>query len=157
MGGYAAGFGALEAGIATVLAAGEKDKHREEVKAIANTPGLDFGDIVKQALEGYGLNYKAANQLAQHLNQDNQLNLNAQLDLAMPGAREAQAKNLSAISRLFDDSAFADDTMRDAAAFGLQRGGTGYAGSGADGRRSRLSRRRRPGQYCHPGKSCFLA
>lgn len=130
-GGYMAGAGALESGLATIFASFEEDKRLKELEKIANTPGLDFSGITGEALRGYEQNLPAATKLAGEVGYANQAQLNAQQEQALPGVGAARAADLSAVSKLFDDKAWMSDTMRDAAAMGIGRGGTGFAGSQA--------------------------
>lgn len=108
---------------------GEADTRRENMQKLANTPGLDFTDLTRQALTGYGQNYDAAAALASKLSTSNQANLSAQEEQALPGIGAARGKALSSISSLFQtDPQFFADQQRLGAGLNLSQG---LFGSGA--------------------------
>lgn len=128
-GGYGAALGGLLAIAGTAIIGSEADAKKKKAMELANTPGLDFTDLTRQALTGYNANFGEASALADKLSTTDQLRLNKQLELAQPGITAARAKELASITSLFDtDPQFFQDQMRLGAGLNLEQG---LFGSGA--------------------------
>lgn len=122
------GAGAMAYG--TSEKASAANKARKEMKDIANTPGIDFTMLARDAMSGYNANYGGAYDLASRLSKDQQAILSAQEEQALPGIGVARGEALGKIRGLFaDDSTWLKGLQRRGAALGIGRGGTGYGGS----------------------------
>lgn len=98
MGAYAAGAGALEAGIGTIFAAGEARKTRNMLKDLANTPGLDIDAEIAAAQAGYQKALPGATEIAGGVNAANSAQMRALLAAGIPGYENLQALDLANIS-----------------------------------------------------------
>lgn len=115
--------------IGTALGASQADKARREVQNVANTPGIDFTMLARDAISGYNANYGAALDLSQRLSRDQQAIINAQEEQALPGLGVARGEALGKIRGLFaDDATWLKGVQRRGAALGI---GRGLGGSGA--------------------------
>lgn len=128
-GGYASALGGLMAIAGTAIIGSEADAKKKKAMELANTPGLDFTDLTRQALAGYNANYGDAAALAAKLSTSNQANLSAQEEQALPGIGAARGNALASISSLFQtDPQFFADQQRLGAGLNLSQG---LFGSGA--------------------------
>lgn len=110
--------------IGTALMAGGADKRRREQMDIANTPGLDFGALTQQALQGYNANFDAASGLAGRIGQSNMAQLLGLREQALPGIGAAQRQLLGNAQTLLDptNAAFMQQMQRTGAAMGMESG-----------------------------------
>lgn len=107
----------------TVIGANEADDRRDRMKEIAETPGLDFGDITGSALSDYEGYLPRSAALSGKLGLANQQSIGAMEEAALPGVGAARQKALGRISGLFDeDSAWLRGIQRRGAALGLSSG-----------------------------------
>lgn len=123
MGYYGAIIGGVMDTIGTALVASQADKRKRAIKDIANTPGLDFGALTKDALSGYEGVFDRAAALSRRTGLSNQEALNAMEESALPGLGAARGEALGAIRGLFaDDADWLKGVQRRGAALGLSSG-----------------------------------
>ena len=97
----------------------------------ANQPPLDFGALTSEAQAAQRASFLGAESLAMKTGLAGQRTLNAQQELAMPGASGAQSDVMAAIRKLFgSDVDWMNGLQSRGAAIGIGRFGGG-AGSGA--------------------------
>lgn len=114
--------------VGTAIIAGGADKRRKQAMELANTPGIDFTMLARDAMSGYNANYGGAYDLASRLSKDQQAILNAQEESALPGIGAARGEALNRVRGLFaDDATYIKGLQRRAGALGLGRGTGGSA------------------------------
>jgi hypothetical protein len=89
--------GGVIGGIGTLLGSQEARKQKNQLKDLANTPGLDIDTEVANALADYQKSLPAAEQISGQVNQGNAANLRAMLGMGIPGYEGLQAQDLSNI------------------------------------------------------------
>lgn len=97
MAGAVAGVGAVEAGIGTLFAAGEARTRRNQMKDLANTPGLDIDSEIASAYGSYEKNLPTASRIAGGVNTANAENMRKLLEAGIPGYEGLQGQAIGNI------------------------------------------------------------
>lgn len=97
MGAYGAIIGGAIGSVGTFLASQEARKQKNQLKDLANTPGLDIDTEVANALASYEKSLPGAQQLAGGINQGNAASLREMLGLGIPGYEALQAQDIANI------------------------------------------------------------
>ena len=101
---------------------------RDDVKKIAETPGIDVDALTGEALAMQLKYLPPGSELSKRISTINQANLNAQEESALPGVGAARQKALGGIMGLFsEDSEWLKGLKRRGAALGLSSGLRGSA------------------------------
>jgi hypothetical protein len=112
----------------TVLKGIDAENKRDEMKEIAETPGVDTGALTGQALQDMLRYLPQGSELASKIAQYKQANVNAQEEAALPGVGAARKTALAKIGGLFsDDATWLKGVQRRGAALGLSSGLMGSA------------------------------
>lgn len=122
--------GAALLGGGTALGGSAADKQKKKLKQIANTPGLDIGQLTGQALTNQQVNLPAAQQLVSAEATGQQDLLNSLLEQSMPGFGAARSKALDSTNSLLAGEIPADVSAAVQRSDAARALGGGYGGSG---------------------------
>src|SRR5262245_25348781 len=97
---YGAALGLIGNIAGAYMAGSAAKKRRRELEKLANTPGIDIGDVTSENLQGILGNVQAAGQAGRELTMADQATLDEQLEGAMPGYSLRQAKQAAIIDSM---------------------------------------------------------